>query len=158
MTALTRASRPLSLSGPSGDTIGLSDQARRPVDPACHHAFMSALDAAARIGLLLVPMAVMGLAFVIVPILLTQRRQWSATSGLLAMLAAATCAAFVVVSAQRADENPGGGAVGGMGTDVPALLLPPLLFGVLALIAGRRWPRPARERGELDPPNGAGLN
>ena len=108
---------------------------------------MSALSAAGQIGLLLVPMGVMGLAFVLVPVLLTQRRQWSAASGLLAVLAAATGAAFVVVSAQRADANPGGGAEGAMGTDVPGLLLPPLLFGVLALVAGRRWPRLARQRG-----------
>jgi hypothetical protein len=99
---------------------------------------MSALSQVGQIGLLLVPMAVMGLAFVIVPALLTHRRQWSAGSGLLAMLAAIACATFVVVSAQQADANPGGGAVGAMGTDVPELLLPPLLFGVLALIAGAR--------------------
>ncbi|MGY1725599.1 hypothetical protein ACI79J_01380 [Geodermatophilus sp. SYSU D01062] len=108
---------------------------------------MSALSAAGHVALLLVPLAVMGLAFVVVPVVLTQRKQWSTASALLAMLAATTCAAFVVISAQQADANPGGSAEGAMGTDVPELLLPPLLFGVLALVAGRRWPRLAQERG-----------
>lgn len=108
---------------------------------------MSALSAVGQIGLLLAPMGVLGLAFVLVPVLLTDRRQWSVVSGLLAMLAAATGAVFVVVSAQRADANPGGGAEGAMGTDVPGLLLPPLLLGVLALLAGRRWPRLPQQRG-----------
>lgn len=99
---------------------------------------MSALSEVGQIGLLLVPMAVMGIALVIIPVLLTQRKQWSASSGLLAMSAAAASVAFLVVSAQQADANPGGGAEGAMGTDVPGLLLPPLLFGFLALVAGAR--------------------
>jgi hypothetical protein len=99
---------------------------------------MEALGQVGQIGLLLVPMAVMSFAFVIVPVLLTQRKQWSAGSGLLAILAAAASLAFLIVSAQQADANPGGGAEGAMGTDVPDLLLPPPLFGVLALLTGAR--------------------
>ncbi len=108
---------------------------------------MSALSAAGQMALLLVPLAVMGLAFVVVPVVVTQRKQWSTTSGLLAMLSATTGAAFVVVSAQQADASPGGSAEGAMGTDAPGLLLPPLLFGVLALAAAGRWSRLTRERG-----------
>ena len=106
-------------------------------------------------ALLLVPLLVLALAFVVVPVVVTRRKQWSTVSGLLAMSAATTGAAFVVVSAHHADANPGGSGEGAMGTDVPGLLLPPLLFGVLALVAGRRWPRLTRERGRLNPRNDA---
>ncbi|GAB4079839.1 hypothetical protein GCU67_01360 [Modestobacter muralis] len=108
---------------------------------------MSALSTAGQVGLLLVPVAVLGLVFVVVPVLLSLEQQWSAASAVLAVVAAATGVAFVLVSAQRADANPGGGAEGVLGTDVPALLLPPLLLGVLALVAGRRGSRRARARG-----------
>jgi hypothetical protein len=116
---------------------------------------MSALSAAGHMALLLVPLLVMALAFVVVPVVLIRRRQWSTVSGLLAVSAATTGAAFVVVSAQHADANPGGSAEGAMGTDVPGLLLPPLLLGVLALVAGRRGPRLTREHGRLNPPDDA---
>ena len=138
--------------------MGLGDRTAATSTPACHHVSVSALSAAGQVSLLLVPFAVMGLVFVVVPIVLTRRNEWSAASGLLAVLAAVTFAAFVIVSAQQADANPSGSAEGAMGTDVPGLLLPPSLFGVLALIAGRRWSPLARECGSLDPPNDAGIS
>lgn len=103
------------------------------------------MQAIGQMLLLLVPIAVMGFVFVWVPIRLTLRRQRSLASTLAALLAAAACTAFVLISAQRADENPGGGAEGSLGTDVPGLLLPPALLGTLALLLGRRTVRGIRD-------------
>lgn len=105
---------------------------------------MYVLQAIGQILLLLIPLAVMAFVFVLVPVQLTRRRQWSPATTLLALVAAAACIAFIVISAQRADANPGGGAEGALGTDVPGLLVPPALFAGLALLAGRRSVRGSR--------------
>ncbi|WP_165640153.1 hypothetical protein [Klenkia brasiliensis] len=48
------------------------------------------------------------------------------------------------MSAHEADANPSGGAEGALGTDVPVLLVPPVVLGVLALVGGVRRRRSHR--------------
>lgn len=93
--------------------------------------------------LLLIPVVVMSFALLYVPLRLTLRNQWSLASSLAATLTAAAVVVFVVISAQRADANRGGGAEGLLGTDVPGLLVPPVLLGVLAVLVGKRRGRAA---------------
>jgi hypothetical protein len=105
---------------------------------------VSVTSGAGQAGLLLVPFAVLFVAWVVVPVRLTRRGPWSASSRSFAALAAVAGLVFVLASASAADAAPGGGAVGPLGTDVPVLLVPPLVLAALAEVAGGRS---ARRRG-----------
>jgi hypothetical protein len=105
---------------------------------------MTVVDETVRVAVLLIPLAVLGYVWVLVPIYLTRRSRWSAVPGTFAILGMLTGLVFLFWSADAADANPSGGAEGTLGTEVPGMLIPPLILGTVALVTTKR-------RGRLDP-------